>query len=91
MNIRELQAGEIWLNHPEENRSFRNNQFRKINNQNDYKSKYNVRLSLKRKMKTSFSKMISEKKENLNKEMNLIKIMTSSMLRLPLICSEENS
>jgi hypothetical protein len=42
MNVRELQTGEIWLNHPEENRNFKTNQFRKINKQNDFKSnKYN--------------------------------------------------
>ncbi len=46
MNIRELQTGELWLNHPEENRNFRNqNQYRKMNKQNEFKTnKFNVRI-----------------------------------------------
>mgnify|MGYP007031247505 CR=1 FL=1 len=61
MNVRELQTGEIWLNHPEENRNFKNNQFRKINKQNEFKTnKYNVRPILTRN----------------NKIMNILKIMT---------------
>jgi hypothetical protein len=61
MNVREVQTGEIWLNHEEENRNFKNNQYKKINMQNDFKTnKYNVLSILKRN----------------NKIMNILKIMT---------------
>ena len=62
MNLRELQTGEIWLNHPEENRNFKNNQFRKMNKQIDIKSnKYNAG-DFKKKNENEFNKNDFRKK-----------------------------
>lgn len=62
MNLRELQTGEIWLNHPEENKNFRNNQYRKMNKQIEIKSnKYNAG-DFKKKNENEFNKNDFRKK-----------------------------
>jgi hypothetical protein len=93
MNVRELQTGEIWLNHPEENRNFRNNQFRKINKQNDFKTnKFNVSVILIRnKLIMNITRiMISVKKEKA-REMNLKQMMNNILIITITICTEESS